>query len=266
MRSVTRPAVRGACLIATVAAAACAHGRAGAPDQTPYAAPSAGPAPTAPVAAGAPIDTVGLPRVRFARGTTSGILDDSLAAGATRSYLVGARQGQVMLAHAIAWPVAERLHPPPEPAVRVFSAATGAELPSPRAEPEVWSARLPADGDYVVRVTAGAPTTYTLAVQIPREVMVSADQPTAIFTGTTPSRGPIDYLIRAEAGRTLEVVLGGAPTVGLHIYGLADGAQLARLADRQRLYAGQVATTQDYVVSVVPGVERAAYDLRITLR
>jgi hypothetical protein len=52
----------------------------------------------------------------------------------------------------------------------------------------------------------------------------------------------------------------------LHIYGLADGAQLARLADRQRLYAGQVATTQDYVVSVVPGVERAAYDLRITLR
>ena len=65
------------------------------------------------------------PRIRFARGTTSGILDDSLAAGATRSYLVGARRGQVMLAHAIAWPVAERLHPPPEPVVRVFAAATG---------------------------------------------------------------------------------------------------------------------------------------------
>jgi hypothetical protein len=27
-----------------------------------------------------------------------------------------------------------------------------------------------------------------------------------------------------------------------------------------------VATTQDYVVSVVPGAERAAFDLRITLR
>ena len=88
-----------------------------------------------------------------------------------------------MLAHAIAWPVAERLHPPPEPVVRVFAAATGTELPSPRAEPEVWSARLPADGDYVVRVTAAERTTYTLAVQIPREVTVSAEQPTAIFTG-----------------------------------------------------------------------------------
>ena len=258
MRSVHRPAVGGACLIAAIAAAACARGGGAAPGQ-----PSP---PAARTAATTPIDTLGLPRVRFAQGTTSGILDDSLAAGATRSYLVGARQGQVMLAHAIAWPVAERLHPPPEPVVRVFAAATGRELPSPRVEPEVWSARLPADGDYVVRVTAGAKTTYTLAVQIPREVQVSSEQPTAIFTGSTPSRAPIDYLIRADVGRTLEVVLGGAPTVGLHVYGLNDGAQLARLADRQRLYAGRVATTQDYVVSVVPGAERAAYDLRITLR
>ena len=258
MRSVHRPAVGGACLIAAIAAAACARGGGTAPGQP---AP-----PAARTAATTPIDTVGLPRVRFAQGTTSGILDDSLAAGATRSYLVGARQGQVMLAHAIAWPVAERLHPPPEPVVRVFAAATGRELPSPRAEPEVWSARLPEDGDYVVRVTAGAKTTYTLAVQIPREVQVSSEQPTAIFTGSTPSRAPIDYLIRADVGRTLEVVLGGAPTVGLHVYGLNDGAQLARLADRQRLYAGRVTTTQDYVVSVVPGAERAAYDLRITLR
>ena len=117
-----------------------------------------------------------------------------------------------------------------------------------------------------MRVTAGAQTTYTLSVQIPRQVQVSADQPTAIFTGVAPSRAPIDFLIRAEAGRTLEVMLGGATTVGLHVYGLEDGAQLARLADQQRLYAGRVPTTQDYVVSMVPGAERAAYDLRITLR
>ena len=263
MRSV-RPAIRGACVIAAVAGAACAHGGSTSPrGQPPYAPSSAAPAGRG---AGGPIDTAGLTRVRFARGTTSGILEDSLVAGATRSYLVGARLGQVMLAHAIAWPVAERLRPPPEPVVRVFAAATGNELPSPRAEPEVWSARLPEDGDYVVRVTAADRTTYTLAVQIPREVTVSAEQPTAIFTGVTPSRAPIDYLIRAEAGRTLEVVLGGAPALGLHVYGLADGVQLARLADRQRLYAGRLPISQDYVVSVVPAAERAPYDLRITLR
>ena len=255
MRPVARLAIRGACLFAALIVAACARGGAGSPPPSPSMRRASG-----------PIDTAGLTRIRFARGTTSGIYDDSLSGRGTRSYLVGARAGQVMLAHAIAWPVAERLHPPPEPSVRVYLPATGVELPSPRAEPEVWSARLPADGDYVVRVTTAAPTLYTLAVQIPREARVTADAPTAIFTGSTPSRAPIDYLIRAEAGRALEVVLGGAPEVGLHVYGLEDGVQLARLADRQRLFAGRVERTQDYVVSVVPGVERVPYDLRITLR
>jgi len=258
MRPVTRLAIRGLYLAAPFAAFACAPGGRAGPSPAPVSAAVRGMA--------APVDTTGLTRIRFARGTTSGIRDESLSRGVTRSYLVGARAGQGMLAHAIAWHVAERLHPPPEPAVRVYLPATGAELPSPRAEPEVWSARLPADGDYVVRVTAAAPTLYTLAVQIPREVHVTADSPTAIFTGSTPSRAPIDYLVRAEMGRTLEVVLGGAPEVGLHVYGLEDGVQLARLADRQRLYAGRVERTQDYVVSVVPGAERAPYDLRITLR
>lgn len=256
MTPAARAALSGVLVAAGLALAACGGaGTGGAP--TPAAAAPAG---------AAPIDTVGLPRIRFARGMTSGILDDSLPAGASRTYVLEAKQGQVMLAHAIAWPVAERLHPPPEPEVRVFEAATGRELPSPRAELEVWSGRLPLSGDYVVRVTAAAPTSYTLAVQIPRRVEVTPDQPTAIFTGSTPSRTPIDYLIKAEAGRTLEIVLGGAPSLGLHVYGLEDGAQLAPLADRQRLYAGRVETTQDYVVSVIPVEERAAYDLRITLR
>jgi hypothetical protein len=223
------------------------------------------PAPAAARATGTPIDTVGLPRVRFTRGTTSGILDDSLTAGATRSYVLYAQTGQVMLVHAISWPVAERQHPPPEPVVRVFVASTGLELPSPRVEPEIWSARLPATADYVVRVTAAEPTAYTLSVQIPRRVETSPAEPTAVFSGTAPSRAPVDFLVRVDAGRTLEVSLGGAPSVGLHIYGL-DGAQLARLSDRQRLYAGRVERTQDYVVSMVPGAERAAYDLRVTVR
>jgi hypothetical protein len=256
MTSFVRAAL-GGWLAVGLSLAGCRRGGGGA--ATPAPAPAA-------AARAEPIDTVGLPRIRFARGMTSRILDDSLAAGATRSYVLGANQGQVMLAHAIAWPVAERLHPPPDPDVRVFAAATGRELATPRPETEVWSGRLPLTGDYVVRVTAAAPTVYTLAVQIPRRVEVSPDQPIAIFTGSTPSRVPIDYLIRADAGRTLEVTLGGAPTVGLHVYGLDDGVQLAPLADRQRLFAGRVEKTQDYVVSVVPGEERAAFDLRITVR
>jgi hypothetical protein len=252
MRPVARPVVH-AILAVAAALPACGRGHS-------TAAPA--PAPAA-RSTSAPLDTVGLPRIRFTPGTTSGTLDDRLEPGVTRSYVLHADAGQVMLAHAISWPVAD---PPPEPVVRVFVAATGLELASPRAEPEVWSARLPLTGDYVVQVTAEAPTAYTLSVQIPRQVETSPGQPTAVFTGTAPSRAPVDFLVRVDAGRTLEVTLGGAPTVGLHVYGLNDGVQLARLSDRQRLYAGRVETTQDYVVSMVPGAERAAYDLRVTVR
>jgi len=254
MRSVARPGVRGSA-IAIALLTGCGGGH-----------PLPAPAPAAARAAAAPIDTTGLPRIRFPRGSTSGINDDKLGAGATRSYVLHAQGGQVMLVHAISWPVAEAEHPPPEPEVRVYEAATGRELPSPRGEPEVWSARLPGTGDYIIRVTAKAPTAYTLAVQIPRRVETTPAEPTAVFTGTAPSRAPIDFLVRVDAGRTLEVGLGGAPTVGLHIYGLNDGIQLAHLSDRQRLYAGRVETTQDYVVSMVPWAERAAYDLRVTVR
>ena len=135
MRSVARPGVRGSA-IAIALLTACGGGH-----RSPAPAPSA-----ARAAAPAPIDTTGLPRIRFPRGTTSGINDDTLAAGATRSYVLHAQGGQIMLVHAISWPVAEAEHPPPEPEVHVFEAASGRELPSPRGEPEIWSARLPGTG------------------------------------------------------------------------------------------------------------------------
>ena len=147
MRSVARPGVRGSA-IAIVLLTGCGGGH-----------PLPAPAPAAARAAAAPIDTTGLPRIRFPRGSTSGINDDKLGAGATRSYVLHAQGGQVMLVHAISWPVAEAEHPPPEPEVRVYEAATGRELPSPRGEPEVWSARLPGTGDYIIRVTAKARNT-----------------------------------------------------------------------------------------------------------
>ena len=173
MRPVARPVVRNSAIVVLLVACGGGH-------PAPAPAPAASEARTAP----APIDTAGLPRIRFPRGTTSGIHDDRLAAGATRSYVLHAQGGQIMLAHAISWPVAEAEHPPPEPEVHVFEAASGRELPSPRAEPEVWSARLPFTGEYIVRVTAAAPTAYTLAVQIPKRVETSPGEPTAVSQGT----------------------------------------------------------------------------------
>ncbi|HUF36322.1 MAG TPA: hypothetical protein VMN37_10255, partial [Gemmatimonadales bacterium] len=144
----------------------------------------------------------------------------------------------------------------------------GTELAAPGGPGPLWTGRLPVSGDYVVRVrAAGGPTPYTLAVQIPRRVVVDRENPTASFSGVAPSRAPVDYLVKGERGQSLEVAL-EPQTEGphLHVYGLDDGVQLAPLAERRRHYGGRLPASQDYVVSVVPAAEGSRYELLITVR
>jgi hypothetical protein len=226
--------------------------------------PEAAPAAVTPSIS--PSDTTGLLRVRFARGTTSGLVNDSLPAGDTRGYLVGAEQGQVMMVHAITWPVRQGGTPAPAATVRVYSVAEDRELMAPTGAGPLWSGRLATSGDYTVRVSASAPTAYTLAVQIPRRLTPTAGDPTAAIAGSAPSRAPVDYIVAGESGQALAASVRETDRVTLHVYGLDDGEQLAPLPERRQLWAGRLPATQDYVVSVVPADEGARYELTVTLR
>src|SRR5688572_33480861 len=86
-------------VLALAAAAGCRGSR---------SAPSAAPAPVTPAEPADLTDTTGLVRVQFSRGTTSGLVNDSLGSGESRGYLIGADQGQVMMIHAITWRSEER--------------------------------------------------------------------------------------------------------------------------------------------------------------
>lgn len=249
MRSPIHPAA----FVAALTLAGCGGTRA-----TPEAAPAA----VAPSTA--PWDTTGLLRVRFARGTTSGLVNDSLRAGEARGYLIGAEQGQVMMVHAITWPL--RQGESPASTVRVYSVAEGRELTAPAGAGQLWSGRLPSSGDYTVQVSATGPTAYTLAVQIPRRLSPTEGDPTAAIEGTAPSRAPVDYIIAGKSGQTLAASVRESDPVTLHLYGLDDGEQLAPLPERRQLWAGRLPSTQDYVVSVVPADEGARYQLTVTLR
>jgi hypothetical protein len=249
MRSPIHPAA----FAATLALAGC-----GGTQASPEAAPAAVTPSTS------PWDTTGLFRVRFARGTTSGLVNDSLRAGETRGYLIGADQGQVMMVHAITWPAGPGESP--VATVRVYSVAESSELTAPVGGGPLWSGRLPASGDYTVRVSATGPAAYTLAVQIPRRLTPTAGDPTAAIAGTAPSRAPVDYIIAGESGQTLAASVRESDPVTLHLYGLDDGQQLAPLPERRQLWAGRLPATQDYVVSVVPADEGASYELTVTLR
>jgi hypothetical protein len=237
-------------------------------------APAPSPAPRAEPAAVpdfSPSDTGAFLRVRFAQGTTSGILDDSLPAGRDRGYLLGALQEQVMLAHAIAWSPAVG-QAAPEARVRVYRAHDGAELDAPGPDGPLWFGHLPGTGDYVIRVTAPAerPISYTLAVQIPRRLILDRGHPQSEVSARAPSRAPVDFVVKGVQGQLFRAELRGSPAEGaaptLHVYGLDDGVQLAPLSERRRSWSGALPTDQDYVVSVIPPGEGAQYDLIVALR
>ncbi len=107
----------------------------------------------------------------------------------------------------------------------------------------------------------------TLAVQIPRRVVVDRENPGTSFAGVAPSRATVDYLIKGERGHRLDVELRGEDEgTHLHVYGLDDGVQLARLADRLPRYGGVLPAGQHYVISLVPSREGARYELMVTMR
>jgi hypothetical protein len=257
------PPARWLGALAAAALAACGGSR---------AAPVTGPPRVEPAAAEfSPTDTAAFARVRFARGTTSGILDDSLGPGRERGYLLGALQDQVLLAHAIGWPPAVG-GADPVTRVRVYRAHDGVELESPGPDGPLWFGHLPGTGDYVIRVTAPADraVSYTLAVQLPQRLVLDRGHPQSEVSARSPSRAPVDFLVKGSAGQRLSVELRGAPASGtaptLHVYGLDDGVQLAPLGERRRRWAGVLPSEQEYVVSVIPPAQGAQYDLLVALR
>lgn len=263
------PAVPLARLLAyalIAAGAACARPR---PTVTVETRPAEGPGVS--VSEFTPTDTAAFMRVRFARGTTSGILDDSLGPGRDRGYLLGALQGQVMLAHAIVWRAAGG-EEQPEARVRVYRGHDGAELGTPGGSGPLWFGHLPGTGDLVIRVSAprDRAIAYTLAVQIPRRLVLDRAHPTTEVSARAPSRAPVDFLVTGEVGKILQAELRGSPESGeaptLHIYGLDDGVQLAPLPERRRRWSGALPGSQDYVVSVVPARADDQYYLVVGLR
>ena len=80
----------------------------------------------------------------------------------------------------------------PEARVRVYRAHDGAELDAPGPDGPLWFGHLPGTGDYVIRVTAPAERAvgYTLAVQIPRRLILDSRASAKRGLGRAPSRAP----------------------------------------------------------------------------
>ena len=87
----------------------------------------------------------------------------------------------------------------------------------------------------------------------------------ATVHGRVDARSVQRWVLRANAGQTLEVdVISERSRVLLTIVG-ADGVPLKRYVDGQAHWKGRLPTTQDYVLEAVSAGEASPYDLQVTL-
>jgi hypothetical protein len=209
--------------------------------------------------AGAPIDTAGLPEIRFQRGTTSLAFADSLPDGGTKSYFLGALERQRLTVHV--------LSRQDDVDVDVLEAATGRQVAPVQQVPSFWAGLLPSSGNFIVRITGrGKPEAYWVKVQIPRRVILTDEFPTQSYSGVALPSLPVDYVLKGVQGKTVTVELRTAETrTALNVYGIEDGTVLLANAAGQQKFAGAVPKTQDYMISVVPAAEDSTdYALFVT--
>ena len=219
----------------------------------PTAAP---PADTLPAPTAAPtVPIASPPRLSMEPGRTVVFAGGSLAQNGVTSYLVGASAGQFMMA---------MINSAVQTMVLQIQAPDGSLLVAANDKKNYWQGALPADGDYLVSVTAsGAGGNFDLSVTIPARIVFKAGAISASAQGTVAAHGVTTYLLRALQGQTMSVkVTSPGADVFLTIYGLQDGNPYVRSVTGQTSASFKLPSTQDYVIQCVSTGE-AAEDISV---
>jgi len=219
----------------------------------PTAAP---PTETLPVPTAVPtVPVVSPPRLSMEPGRTVVFADGSLAQNGVSSYLVGASAGQFMMA---------MINSAVQTMVLQIQAPDGSLLVAANDKMNYWQGALPADGDYLVSVTAsGDGGNFDLSVTIPARIVFKAGAVSASSQGTVAAHGITTYLLRALQGQTMSVkVTSPSADVFLTIYGLQDGNPYVRSVTGSTSASFKLPSTQDYVIQCVSTGE-AAEDISV---
>ena len=188
-------------------------------------------------------------RISFARGTTNGSVSSTIAANETKQYVVRALKGQTLF-------------------INVSSSTNGVGVQvvgSGKGEPTVlsrsadganWTGTLPANQDYIIKVTANNnAATFSMNVTIPRRISFARGATSGRVDGSIATRRTNTYILRAAKNQTMTVTVTSKDSVALTIYGLTDGQSLVR-ADGTRVstWSGKLPADQDYVIETLIGV------------
>ena len=214
---------------------------------TPTVIPPTTAAPTATSPASGDTDTE--QRIRFAPGATSTTLTRTLAASESDQYVLRALAGQT-LSLDLAFTGGQ--------AILVVWGEDGDVLLSDHAEVSSFERELPKTQDYHIQVK-GRPegsTTYTLTVNIPaistgvERIEFAPGSTSATVTGQLGASESDQYLLRAEAGQTLNIHTAFTEGAAILVVWGADGDVLLSDHAEASAFERVLATTQDYYIMV----------------
>ncbi len=204
-------------------------------------------APTATSAASGNTNTE--QRILFAPGATSVTLTGTLAASESDLYVLRALAGQTLSLN---------LTFTEGRAILVVWGEDGDVLLSDHAEVSSFERELPKTQDYHIQVK-GKPdgnTSYTMTVSIPaistgvERIEFASGSTSATVTGQLGASGSDQYILRAQAGQTLNINTTFAEGAGILVVWGADGNVLLSDHAEVSTFQGVLPTTQDYYIMV----------------
>ncbi len=197
--------------------------------------------------------------VDFEPGATVMVLAGDLGAGQTTRYVLGAHEGDLLMAHALS----------PGEDMRVSVHRLDEEVPIPDAvETEsYWAGRLPATCGYVIEVHgAGDEGPFHLELEVPRHLPLTPGVSRVALEGTIQPHAPLAFVAEVEEGRQLSASVASAgDEVKLTVHGAEDGRALADWEAKTNVYGGEVPRTQDYVFRLDPGAEATGFTLSVSV-
>jgi hypothetical protein len=199
-------------------------------------------------------------RIRFARGTTSGMVSDHLAAYSKAHYVLRAGVGQLMDVSLSA----------PE-GVRLKATTTDGRALTPIQDTRgktSFRGYLPYTGDYYLTVISGSQAIdFTLNVFIPVRVSFDLGATSDRLEGHLNAHQGLDYILRAAQGQIMEVNATPATSdtsLQLIIYGV-DGVVLRSGMGEGSSFRGYLPSSQDYIVHVRAGEEATDFTLDVII-
>ncbi|MGC9335761.1 MAG: hypothetical protein ACP5JJ_16565 [Anaerolineae bacterium] len=194
-------------------------------------------------------------RISFAAGATSAVVEETLAAAQTRSYVLNIAAGQLL----------EVSISPPGTVRLVIYGADGTVLKSGMGEGSFFRGTVPSTQDYIVDVGPGTgAVSYTMSMIIPVRISFAAGATSATVEANLAAQQTRHYSLRALGGQTMEVNAGPEGKVRLVIYG-ADGTVLMSGMGEGASFSGTLPSDQDYIVAIQAGPEAVACTLAVSI-